>query len=94
MNVTRSITTTEFMRDFGRYHDEARIEPITLTKYGRPSVVVVPADLYARMSNNADPRRSYLSNETPPELAEMILSVIDDRLEEDDQGPVDDKPLR
>ncbi|MDP9839676.1 prevent-host-death family protein [Neorhizobium huautlense] len=92
--MTRSITTTEFMRDFGRYHDEARIEPITLTKYGRPSVVVVPADLYARMSNNADPRRSYLSNETPPELAEMILSVIDDRLEEDDQGPVDDKPLR
>ncbi len=92
--MTKSITTTEFMRDFGRYHDEARIEPITLTKYGRPSVVVVPADLYERMSNNADPRRSYLSNETPPELAEMILSAIDDRLEEDDQGPVDDKPLR
>lgn len=92
--MTKSITTTEFMRDFGRYHDEARIEPITLTKYGRPSVVVVPADLYERMSSNADPRRSYLSSDTPPELAEMILSAIDGRLEEDDQGRDDDKPIR
>lgn len=93
MNVTKSITTTEFIRDFGKYHDEARIEPITLTKYGRPSVVVVPADLYERMSNNADPRRSYLSNETPPELAGLILSAIDDRLKENDEGLDDDKPL-
>ncbi len=33
----KSVTTAEFLRHFGRYHDEARLAPLTLTKHGRPS---------------------------------------------------------
>ncbi len=75
--MAKSISTTEFMRDFGKYHDEARLEPITLTKYGRPSVVVVSADLYERMKGNSDPRRAYAAGEMPEELADMFLTQLD-----------------
>lgn len=75
--MTKSISTTELMRDFGRYHDEARLHPITLTKYGRPSVVLVPADMFERMSGNADPRKSYAAGEMPQELADMFAAQLD-----------------
>lgn len=77
----KKISTVEFVRHFGRYHDEAMREPITLTRHGRASVVVVPADLYNRMTKNAeDPRKVYTTSETPPDLADMLLSEIDDYL--------------
>ena len=75
--MTKSISTTEFMRDFGKYHDEARQHPITLTKHGRPSVVVVSADLYERMMGNSDPRRTYAAGEMPKELADAFLTQLD-----------------
>ncbi len=75
--MTKSISITEFMRDFGKYHDEARQHPITLTKHGRPSVVVVAADLYERMASNNDPRRTYAAGEMPEELSDMFLMQLD-----------------
>jgi PHD/YefM family antitoxin component YafN of YafNO toxin-antitoxin module len=48
-----------------RYHDEAQKQPITLTKHGRPSVVVVPIELFERMTGMEDPRRVYKTSETP-----------------------------
>lgn len=75
--MTKSISTTEFMSNFGKYHDEARHHPITLTKHGRPSVVVVSADLYERMTANSDPRRVYATGEMPNELADMFLTQLD-----------------
>lgn len=92
--MTKSISTTEFMRDFGKYHDEARQHPITLTKHGRPSVVVISADLYDRMTSNSDPRRSYRADEMPPELADMVLAAIDDQLAEATEGDGHDEPVR
>lgn len=80
----KSISTAEFMRHFGRYHDEAQRQPITLTKHGRPSVVVVPIELFERMAGMEDPRRVYKTNETPPGLADMILAELDRQAEEDE----------
>jgi prevent-host-death family protein len=79
--TNKTVSTVEFIRHFGRYHDEAMREPITLTKHGRASVVVLPAELYERMARGAaDPRKTYLTHETPPELADMLLSELDKRL--------------
>ena len=71
------VSTAEFIRHFGRYHDEALRSPVTLTKHGRASVVVVSADAYERLLANANPRRVYGAGETPPELATMILAELD-----------------
>ncbi|MGO4564460.1 type II toxin-antitoxin system prevent-host-death family antitoxin [Rhizobium sp. 2YAF20] len=59
-----------------RYHDEAQKQPITLTKHGRPSVVV-PIELFERMTGMEDPRSVYKTSKTPPELANMILAELD-----------------
>jgi prevent-host-death family protein len=73
----KSVTTAEFLRHFGRYHDEARQTPLTLTKHGRPSLVVLSADTYRQLTEQADPRRVYGAGETPPELSNLILSELD-----------------
>ena len=44
----KSITTADFIRHFGRYHEEAQRGPLTLTKHGRPSLVVMSAEAYER----------------------------------------------
>jgi prevent-host-death family protein len=75
--MTKSISTTEFMSNFGKYHDEARQHPITLTKHGRPSVVVISADLYERLKGSSDPRRAYAAGEMPRELADAFLTQLD-----------------
>ncbi|WP_288196690.1 type II toxin-antitoxin system Phd/YefM family antitoxin [uncultured Pleomorphomonas sp.] len=74
-----TVTTVEFMRHFGRYHDEAKKRPITLTKHGRPSVVVMPVELYEKLKGHADPRRVYRIGEMPEDIATIFL----DQLEKD-----------
>lgn len=55
----------------------AYVEPITLTKHGRASVVVVSAETFERLISNDDPRRVYGTGETPPDLAEMLVNELD-----------------
>ncbi len=72
-----TVSTVEFMRHFGRYHDEAKKRPITLTKHGRPSVVVMPVELYEKLKGHADPRRVYGAGEMPDDLATMFLEQLE-----------------
>lgn len=72
-----TVTTVEFMRHFGHYHDEAKRRPITLTKHGRPSVVVMPVELYEKLKGHADSRRVYRSGEMPDDLAAMFLEQLE-----------------
>ena len=72
-----TVTTVEFMRHFGRYHDEAKKRPITLTKHGRPSVVVMPVELYEELKGHADPRRAYMAGEMPDDLAAVFLEQLE-----------------
>jgi prevent-host-death family protein len=86
---TKTISTVEFMRHFGRYHDEAQRGPITLTKHGRPSVVVLSVEIYERLLRD-DPRRVYAAGETPPELADLLLAELDRQSAEYREGSKDD----
>ncbi len=74
--MSKSISTAEFMRHFGRYHDEAQKEPITLTKHGRPSVVVLPVELFEKLAGNLDPRKAYAAQEMPEDLASLFLEQL------------------
>lgn len=75
--TNKTISSVEFVRHFGRYHDEAMRQPITLTKHGRASVVVVPADVYERMMSGDDPRRAFGAGEMPRELADRFLAQLE-----------------
>jgi prevent-host-death family protein len=74
---TKSVTTAEFIRHFGRYHDEAQRSPLTLTKHGRASLVVVSVDIFERLVARSDPRRAFAAGETPPDLAEILVNELD-----------------
>ncbi|NTF07286.1 type II toxin-antitoxin system prevent-host-death family antitoxin [Agrobacterium rubi] len=73
----KSITTAEFMRHFGRYHDQAQKEPITLTKHGRPSVVVLPVELFEKLASNHDVRQAYTSGEMPDDIASLFREQLE-----------------
>ncbi|MBY5827408.1 type II toxin-antitoxin system Phd/YefM family antitoxin [Rhizobium leguminosarum] len=88
--VTKTVTTAEFIRHFGRYHDEARHAPITLTKHGRESLVVLSTELFERLKGNDDPRRVFAAGETPPELADLLLGELDRQSAEYQAGDHDD----
>ena len=74
---TKTVSTAEFIRHFGRFHDEAQREPVTLTKHGRASVVVLSVETFERLISNDDPRRVYGPGETPSDLAELLLNELD-----------------
>ena len=74
---TKTVSMAEFIWHFERYLDEAQRAPLTLTKNGRASVVVVSADIFERLIARDDPRRAYAAGETPPELSEILVAELD-----------------
>lgn len=44
----KTVKSTEIHEHMGEYLDEARREPVTITRYGRPSVVMISPELYDR----------------------------------------------
>lgn len=76
---TKTVSTAEFIRHFGRYHDEAQTRPIALTKHGRASVVVLSAAKFEQLLSGQDPRRAFGHGETPADLAEILLAGIDEQ---------------
>lgn len=72
------ISCVEFVRRFGRYHDEAMREPIILTRRGRATVVVMPVEMYERMRNRErDPRHAFGAGEMPRDLADIFLAQLE-----------------
>jgi prevent-host-death family protein len=47
--VVDEVTARDVQKMFGRYHDQALAAPVTVTKYGRPSVVILSAAEYERL---------------------------------------------
>jgi prevent-host-death family protein len=43
----RSVRSTDFVRNFSRYQDEAREEPVEITSHGRATAVLISPTDYA-----------------------------------------------
>jgi len=55
------VTSAQLIKQFGRYHDAALREPVTVTKHGRDSVVMLSAEEYYRLrpeQANTEERRT------------------------------------
>lgn len=88
---TKTVSTADFIRHFGRYHDEAQREPLTLTRHGRPSVVVMSAEMYESLTARAqDVRRAYRADEAPDDLAGLMLAEFDRLDAADRETPPDE----
>ena len=84
----KTVTATEFVREFGKWQGEALKEPVTITTHGRASLVVLDAGEYERLSKRS--RRAVLvSALSESQIAAAIRSQapaeakdFDDELEE------------
>jgi prevent-host-death family protein len=49
MNMMPIVNASDFQKRVGEFSDIARREPVTVTRHGRPSVVLLSAEDYARL---------------------------------------------
>lgn len=59
-------STSELLREFPRYSDIARSQPVVVTRDGRPCNVLISIEEYERLKQRD--RHAFLSAETPDEF--------------------------
>jgi prevent-host-death family protein len=47
--VAKGVPAAEVQKNFGLYQDQALVAPVAVTKYGRPTVVILAASEYERL---------------------------------------------
>jgi prevent-host-death family protein len=74
-------TSLEVAKSFGKYQDEALAEEaIAVTRYGRPTVVIVSYVEYERLAAGQPTRRreAHRAEDMPDDLLSELDRVIDD----------------
>jgi len=69
------ITSAEAQKNFGRYREQALEEPVVVTQYGKPSVVIISATEYERLKD-LDRRVMLLDEMSDADIEEMADSEI------------------
>jgi prevent-host-death family protein len=78
-----TINASEFQKRVGEFSDIARREPVTVTRHGRPSVVLLSAEDYRRLKEIEDHatkaiKVSHLPRETIRAMKAVKLSHLPD----------------
>jgi PHD/YefM family antitoxin component YafN of YafNO toxin-antitoxin module len=68
------VTSAEAQKN-GRYRERALAEPVVVTQYGKPSVVIISAAEYERLKE-LDRRVMRLDNMSDGEIEEMLDSTV------------------
>jgi len=71
----KQVSSKEFQRNFGRYQDEALVEPLSITKNGRERLVVVSAELFHELEKR--PKTSDRKVLHVSELSDSDLEAIE-----------------
>jgi prevent-host-death family protein len=80
------VTAAELQKQFGLYTERAQREPVTVTKHGRDSVVLLSAEAYERLKS-FDTREAYSAYDLPDDIAEAILKTAEELAEHLDDEP-------
>ena len=70
-----TVTSAEVQKNFGRYREQALAEPVVVTQYGKPSVVIIAAAEYDRLKE-LDRRVTRLDEMSDADIAEMAAAEI------------------
>jgi prevent-host-death family protein len=68
-------SSAEVQKNFGHYKDTALVEPVVVTQYGKPSVVILAAAEYERLKE-LDSRILRLDDMSDAEIELMIEARI------------------
>jgi prevent-host-death family protein len=69
------VSSAEVQKNFGRFKDAARTEPVMVTQYGRPAVVILNAAEFERLKE-LDRRVLRLDDMSHAEIDEMLEAEI------------------
>lgn len=72
----KNFSFSDLNRRPGEVLDAALAEPVTLTRHGKPKLVVMNADLFERISFT----RSYTIGGAPEEVHAELMDVVDEIL--------------
>jgi prevent-host-death family protein len=79
----RQFSTVELTQQVGTVTHAASREPVVITQHRKPRYVLMSIEDYERMQAQGRPRRVYGIGETPPELAEMLATELERRINDD-----------
>ena len=69
------VSSAEVQKNFGHYKDAARAEPVVVTQYGKPAVVILAASEYERLKE-LDRRVLRLDDMPDSDIQEMLRAEI------------------
>jgi prevent-host-death family protein len=69
------VSSADAQKNFGRYREQALEEPVVVTQYGKPSVVIISAAEYERLKE-LDRRVMRLDDMSDDEIEEMAAATI------------------
>ncbi len=77
-------SASEFQKRLGEYSDMARREPVTVTRHGRPALVLLAAEDYQRLKRIEErATRAIRTVDLPDETVEAMLTASLDHLPQD-----------
>jgi hypothetical protein len=83
----RQFSTVELLRDLKTVTHAATREPVAITQHRKARFVLMAIEDFERLNAaNPDPRRAYRTEETPPELARLIVAGLDRIIDGNDEG--------
>lgn len=82
MLILRTFSTVELTQQIGSVTHAASKEPVTITHHRKPRFVLMSMEDFEKMRESGRPRRAYGVGETPPELADMLVSALERRIHE------------
>lgn len=85
------VSAAEFQKQFGAYSEQAQREPVTITKHGRDSLVLLSSETYELMKEAYYGPKAYLVSEAPEEFVKALdmakapewTSIYDHELDEE-----------
>jgi len=74
----RTFSTVDLLRDLKTVTHAAAREPVAITQHRKARFVLMAMEDFERLkAGNPDPRRTYRVEETPPELASLLVAGLD-----------------
>jgi PHD/YefM family antitoxin component YafN of YafNO toxin-antitoxin module len=74
----RTVSAGDFQKQTGLYQDMAQKEPITITKYDRPSLVLLAFEDYQKLTGN-NKRALHVSELSAEALAALTTGQMDEK---------------
>jgi prevent-host-death family protein len=80
----RAFSTVDLLRDLKTVTHAAAREPVAITQHRKPRFVLMAIEDFERLrAAGSDPRRAYRVEETPSELADLLITglnrIVDDK---------------